>query len=51
MLITKYGLLSEKLPTKICVIISRKFENRIYNWTKMLEILKTEIEAKEWSIF
>ena len=51
----KYGLLlvhllPEKLPAEICVTISKKFENKIYDWTKLLKNLKIEIEAKECSI-
>ena len=42
-------LLSEKLPTEIRIIISRKFENRIWDLNEMLDILKAEIEAKERS--
>ena len=40
-------LVNAKLPPDLRLILSRKFEGRVWNIKEMLETLKTEIEAKE----
>ena len=54
--ITTYGsllvpLLNDKLPLELRVILSRKFENDIWRLDAILKCLKTEVEAKERSMF
>ena len=54
--ITAYGsllvlLLNQKLPLKLRVILSHKFENGIWRLDDMLKCLKTGVEAKERSLF
>ena len=54
--ITTYGsllvpLLNEKLPLEFRVILSRKFENDIWRLDDIMKCIKTEVEAKERSMF
>ena len=43
-------LLNEKLPNDLRVVIARNFENNIWTLDEMLNLLKTEIQAKELSL-
>ena len=45
------SLLNDKLPSELRVILSRKFENDVWRLDDMLKCLKTEVEAKERSMF
>ena len=44
-------LLNDKLPSELRVILSRKFENDIWRLDDILKCLKTDVEAKERSMF
>ena len=44
-------LLNDKLPSELRVILSRQFENDIWRLDDMLKCLKTDVEAKERSMF
>ena len=43
-------MLNEKLPNDLRVVIVRNFENNIWTLDEMLNLLKTEIQAKELSL-
>ena len=43
-------MLNEKLPNDLRVVIARNFENNIWTLDEMLNLLKTEIQAKELSL-
>ena len=54
--ITTYGslvvpVLNDKSVLELRVILSRKFENDVWRLDDVLKCLKTEVEAKEGSIF
>ena len=40
-------LINEKLPNDLKLLIARQFDSDVWSWSKVLEYLKKEIEAKE----